>query len=372
MTTKLDSTAGIGCLDELPRVRLAAGGDTPLEAMENLSAAIGGGAHYVKRDDCNGLAFGGNKVRQLEFYLGEALAKGADTIMMTGAVQSNFARTAAAACRKLGLNCHIQLEERVAKNDPEYRKSGNVLLEHMFGAILHSYAQGEDEAGADRNLHELTDRLKATGYHPYIVPMSPDHKPLGALGYVVAARELLRQIDQAGVSLDEIVVAAGSGNTYAGLLFGLRALGSDIRVTGICVRRDIGQQYPRMQKRFKQIADLLQIESNVTDSDIHLIDDYLAPGYGLASGDVMAAIFLGARYEALVLDPCYTGKAMAGMLDRAVAGVADKKNVLFVHTGGTPAIFGYGREIREGVQNLKGHLDHNKWGIAGRNLTQKR
>ena len=120
--------------------------------MENLSKAVGGGSLYVKRDDCNGLAFCGNKVRQLEFYLGEALAEGADTIMMTGAVQSNFARTAAAACRKLGLDCHIQLEERVAKNDPDYRKNGNVLLEHLFGAILHSYPKGEDEAGADRSL----------------------------------------------------------------------------------------------------------------------------------------------------------------------------------------------------------------------------
>ncbi len=276
MNTIPDTNANIGRLNDLPRVRLARG-PTPLEPMENLGKAVGGGSLYVKRDDCNGLAFGGNKVRQLEFYLGEALAEGADTIMMTGAVQSNFARTAAAACRKLGLHCHIQLEERVPKSDPEYRKSGNVLLEHLFGAILHSYSQGEDEAGADRNLEELARRLEATGHHPYTVHMSPDHKPLGALGYVVAAGELLQQIDETGITVDEIVVAAGSGNSYAGLLFGLRALGSDIRVTGVCVRRDIEQQYPRMQSRFKQIAELLDTESKVTDEDIHLIGDYLAP-----------------------------------------------------------------------------------------------
>ncbi len=357
-----DSKGNIGCLNDLPRARLVRR-HTPLEPMENLSKAVGGGSLYVKRDDLSGLAFGGNKVRQLEFYLGEALAEGADTIMMTGAVQSNFVRTAAAACRKLGLDCHIQLEERVAKNDPEYRKNGNVLLNHLFGAILHSYSQGEDEAGADRNLVEIAERLKDTGHHPYIVHMLPDHKPLGALGYVVAAQELLQQIDETGITVDEIVVASGSGNTHAGLLFGLRALGSDIRVFGVCVRRNVERQYPRMQTRLKQIAELLDMESKVTDDDIHLIDDYFAPGYGLANQDVFAAIFLGAQYEALVLDPCYMGKTMAGMLERAVAGKADKKNVLMIHTGGTPAIFAYGQEIREEVQNLKGQLDHNRWGV---------
>ena len=356
------SNGNLGCLNDLPRAQLARR-RTPLEPMENLSKAVGGGSLYVKRDDCIGLAFGGNKVRQLEFYLGEALAEGADTIMMTGAVQSNFSRTAAAACRKLGLDCHIQFEERVAKNDPEYRKNGNVLLEHLFGAILHSYPQGENEAGADSNLAEIAGRLKNTGHHPYIVHMSPDHKPLGALGYVVAAEELLRQIDETGITVDEIVVAAGSGNTYAGLLFGMRALGSDIGVTGVCVRRDVALQTPRMQTRFKQIAELLDMDQKISDDDIHLNDDYLAPGYGLANRDVFAAIFLGAQYEALVLDPCYMGKTMAGMLDIAVAGKADKKNVLMIHTGGTPAVFGYGQDIREEVQNLKGQLDHNKWGV---------
>ncbi len=362
MTTMPDSNGKLGRLNDLPRAQLMRR-PTPLESMENLSKAVGGGSLYVKRDDCSGLAFGGNKVRQLEFYFGEALAEGADTIMMTGAVQSNFARTAAAACRKLDLDCHIQLEERVAKSDPDYRKNGNVLLYHLFGAILHSYPHGEDEAGADRTLVEISERLKSTGHHPYIVHMSPDHKPLGALGYVVAAQELLQQIDETGITVDDIVVAAGSGNTYAGLLFGLRALGSDIRVTGVCVRRDVEQQYPRMQSRFKQIAELLEIESKVTDDDIHLIDDYLAPGYGLANQDVFTAIFLGAQHEALVLDPCYMGKTMAGTFERAVAGKADKKNVLMFHTGGTPAIFGYAQELREVVQNLKGQLDHNRWGV---------
>ncbi len=172
-------------------------------------------------------------------------------------------------------------------------------------------------------------------------------------------------IDEAGIAVDDIVVACGSGNTYAGLLFGLRALSSDIRLTGVCVRRNTECQYPRMQTRFKQITDLLNTESPVTDDDIHLIDDYLAPGYGLAGRDAYAAIFIGAHYEALVLDPCYTGKTLAGTLDRAVAGKADKKNVLMIHTGGTPAIFGYGQELWEEVLNLKGKPGPNKWGVVG-------
>ena len=347
----------LGCLNDLPRVSLC-NIQTPIEHMKNLSHVIDGGSLYVKRDDCNGLAFGGNKVRQLEFYLGEAINKGCDTILMTGAVQSNFIRTAAAACRKLGLNCHAQLEERVDKHDLEYRKNGNVLLNNILGATLYSFPEGENEAGADRNLQEIAQKLTTQGYSPYIVPMSPDHKPLGALGYVIAAQELLEQIEEMKINIDEIVVAAGSGNTYAGLLFGLRAMGSNIKVIGICVRRDAKQQYARMQTRFEQIANLLNMEQQVSKEDIHLIDEYLAPGYGLANQDVYSAMFLGAHHEALILDPCYMGKTTAGLLDRAIEGKKEKKNILMFHTGGSPALFGYGEELR-----LKTKNNNNKWNI---------
>ncbi len=152
-STAAETPRPLGRLDALPRARLAHT-PTPLEALPNLSARLGG-ALYVKRDDCTGLAFGGNKVRQLEFYLGEAVAQEADTILITGAVQSNFARLAAAAARKLGMDCHIQLEQRVPKTDPLYRNSGNVLLDRILGATLHSYAHGEDEAGADRRIRDF-------------------------------------------------------------------------------------------------------------------------------------------------------------------------------------------------------------------------
>ena len=159
----------LGRLNELPRARLGHS-PTPLEAMPNMAARLGNLRLAVKRDDCTGLALGGNKVRQLEFYMGEALSKDADTILITGAVQSNFARLAAAAARKLGMDCHIQLEERVPKTDPAYRNSGNVLLDRMLGATLHSYPEGEDETGADRRLGELAAELESRGRRPYVIP----------------------------------------------------------------------------------------------------------------------------------------------------------------------------------------------------------
>jgi len=234
----------LGRLSDIPRATLFTG-PTPLQPMPNLGAACGGRATlYVKRDDCTELAFGGNKVRQLEYYLGEAVAQDADTVLITGA-------------RKLGMACHIQLEERVATNDPTYRDSGNVLLDRLLGATLHTYPHGEDEAGADRELERIAEELTAAGKRPYIILLAPGHAPLGALGYVVTAWEMLGQIEAEGLHLDEIFVASGSGATHAGLLFGLRALGSDIRVIGVCVRRDAASQRPRIAARCREIAELL-------------------------------------------------------------------------------------------------------------------
>ncbi len=336
-------TAELGRLDAFPRVRLGHG-PTPLEQMANLAAQTGGGRLYVKRDDCTGLAFGGNKVRQLEFYLGEAESRNADTVLITGAVQSNFVRTAAAAAAKLGMDCHIQLEERVPDTDAQYRTSGNVLLDKLFGATLHSYPDGEDETGADRRLGEIAANLEAQGRRPYIVPLAPGHKPLGALGYVIAAREIAKQLAADDIVIDEIVVASGSGHTHAGLLFGLRALGHDVPVTGICVRRDTTAQQARIADRCREIADLLDIRSPVADGDIRLIDDFLAPGYGQLNPPTMDAIAAAARAEGLILDPVYTGKVMAGFLQRTRQR-GKEGSLLFIHTGGAPALFAYGERV---------------------------
>ncbi|MEM9279338.1 MAG: pyridoxal-phosphate dependent enzyme, partial [Pseudomonadota bacterium] len=199
--------------------------DTPLEPQHNLARELGVESFLIKRDDCNGLAFGGNKVRQMEYYLGDAIAKEADTLLITGAVQSNFVRTAAAACAKYGLQCHVQLENRVAKNSENYANSGNVLLDHLLGAIVHAYPEGEDEEGADRNLEDIADRLRSKGRNPYVVHLHPSHPPFGALGYVDAARELVEQIARLEREPDIIFSPSGSGSTHGGLLYGLRALG---------------------------------------------------------------------------------------------------------------------------------------------------
>jgi D-cysteine desulfhydrase/L-cysteate sulfo-lyase len=345
MKTVSDYPADLGRLSAIPRTRLFAG-ETPLQAMPNLARACGGGTLLVKRDDCMDLAFGGNKVRQLEFYFGEAQAQQADTVLITGAVQSNFVRLAAAAARKAGMDCHIQLEERVAKSDASYRNSGNVLLDRLLGATLHAYPDGEDEAGADRRLGEIAEDLRQAGKRPYIIPLAPGHTPLGALGYVVAAGELLQQISGAGLEIDEIVVASGSGNTHAGLLFGLRALESGIPVTGICVRRDAAAQQPRIAARCREIAEFLNVESKVGDADITVIDTFLPPGYGYAGEETLRTILLAARTEALILDTTYTGKAMVGFIHQAKAANGAGARI-FIHTGGTPAIFAYENELTE-------------------------
>jgi D-cysteine desulfhydrase family pyridoxal phosphate-dependent enzyme len=342
-------TANLGKFSAFPRANLSFG-PTPLEAMPNLSRALDGPNLYVKRDDMTGLALGGNKARQLEFYFGEAQAQNADVALITGAVQSNFVRSAAAAAAKLGMACHAQLEERVPDIDPIHRNSGNVLLDKLLGATLYSFAVGEDEAGADRRINEIAETLKADGHTPYIIPLSPGHPPLGALGYVVAAIEILDDLKSQNLTIDEIVVASGSTSTHAGLLFGLRAMGSQIPVVGVCVRRSSDQQTPRVEARCDEIAELLGIESPISETDVVTMDASLSPGYGQLNDMTLEAISLAASKEGLILDPVYTGKVFAGMIHRIRDGVySADQNVLFIHTGGQPSLFAYEPEITKAL-----------------------
>jgi 1-aminocyclopropane-1-carboxylate deaminase/D-cysteine desulfhydrase-like pyridoxal-dependent ACC family enzyme len=253
---------------------------TPIEPMSNLGAALGIDL-AVKRDDCTGVGFGGNKVRQLEFYLGKAQAQRADTVLITGAVQSNFVRTAAAMARRLGMDCHIQLEERVAAKSPQYRENGNVLLDKLLGATLLSYPDGEDEAGADAALTEHAKALRDAGKRPFIVPLSPDSPPLGALGYIAAALELAQQIADGATPPDRIFIGTGSALSHVGLLYGLRALGIEIPVVGVCVRRDAEAQSVRVSKRVDELAAMIGTDCLVCDADIEVDASALEPGYGL-------------------------------------------------------------------------------------------
>ena len=335
----------LGRLMTLPRVALAHT-PTPLEAMPNLSAHVAGSELFVKRDDCTGLAMGGNKVRQLEFYLGQARAEQADTVLITGAVQSNFVRLAAAAACKMGMACHIQLEERVPETDAVYRNSGNVLLDRILGATVHHYPEGEDESGADRRIQEIAADLKRQGRRPYVIPLAPGHPPLGALGYVLSAQELLTQINHQRVDFDHVVVASGSGYTHAGLLFGLKALDHPASVTGVCVRRDAAAQRARIGHHCEGIAELLGLASPVGDLDITLDDDFLSPGYGRTNQATLEAMELAARLEGLIVDPTYTAKAMAGLIHHAHRQKAGSRT-LFIHTGGQPGVFGSEPKLTE-------------------------
>jgi len=317
---------------------------TPLEAMPNLSKAISSAELFIKRDDCTGLALGGNKVRQCEFYLGEAVSQGADTVLITGAVQSNFTRTVAAAARKLGLNCHIQAEKRVSHNSSLYYHSGNILLSRILGATLHNYQQGEDEEGADKQLEVIAEKLREEGKKPYVIHLGPNHPQIGSLGYIVAAREIIKQAKKAHITYDRIVVATGSGATHAGLLFGLRAQNNKTPVTGICVRRKKELQIPRIAKHCDNIANTLGIDNPVKLEDIIINDDALAPGYGQINNAVLEAIELSAQNEGIILDPVYTGRTMAGFISLARKANTGEK-LLFIHTGGQPSIFAYEEDL---------------------------
>jgi D-cysteine desulfhydrase family pyridoxal phosphate-dependent enzyme len=347
------SETSLSALDKFPRVRLGHA-PTPLDPAPALGGELGIELH-IKRDDCTGLAFGGNKVRQLEFYVGAAVAEGADTLLITGAVQSNFVRLAAAAARTQGMEIHIQLEERVPDVDESYRASGNVLLDKLLGAHLTSFPVGEDESAADAALEARASELAKSGRRPFVIHLSVDHPPLGALGYVVAAREFSEQAVARGLAFDHVVLASGSALTHGGFLVGLRALGNDVPVTGICVRRGADLQHPRVFKRCQEIAALIERDGCVTKSDVVVNDSVLAPGYGQMNPATMSAMAMAARLEALMLDPVYTAKTMAGLIALVEDGtIPSGSRVLFVHTGGLPALFGYERSLSKHLEALQG------------------
>ena len=320
---------------------------TPLEKLQRLGDELGIQL-FAKRDDTQPLAMGGNKVRQLEFYLGPAQDQGADTVLITGAVQSNFVRLCTAACRKLGWHPIVQLEDRVPKDDLNYKNSGNVLLDHMLGAEVYTFPEGEDESAADANLDRLADEVRTRGGVPYVIHLGTNHPPLGGLGYALGAVETKLQLDSSANDIDHIVIGSGSGLTHAGFLSGARASGWNVPVHGICVRRAVDLQRPRILQRTKEVLKLLDCPHAPLDDDIKVYDEVFKPGYGLLNDQVREAIKLAAHKEALLLDPVYTGRSMAGLIDLVRRGIISKGDrVLFVHTGGTPGIFAYQSELMQ-------------------------
>ena len=314
---------------------------TPLERLDNISAEFGTNV-WFKRDDCTGLAFGGNKSRQLEFYVGQALAEGADTLLTTGAVQSNHVRMTVAAARKVGLEVEVQLEHRVDRDQPEYHNSGNPYLVRLMGAKIRHYPVGEDEHGADRALEERAVELAAEGRKAYVIPLSNAHTPYGALGYVDAAEELLGQLREREIEPQRFIVPSGSASTHSGFLVGVRASGDTTPVHGVCVRRDAASQKQRVATKIGAVIETLGLDLAIADDEILCDDRMLAPGYGVPSAATVEAIRYLARKEGILLDPTYTGKCFAYLLEGLRGGeYAAGEHVVFLHTGGTPSLFGY-------------------------------
>ena len=317
---------------------------TPLEEMPRLSAALDGPKFWIKRDDCTGLATGGNKTRKLEFLLADALQQGADTLVTQGAVQSNHVRQTAAAACKFGLDCHALLERRVPDRAADYETTGNVLFDHIFGTTIEFRPPGLDMNAEAR---AVTEKFAANGRKPYFIPGGGSNE-IGALGYVSCAYEMLAQFDAQGLDVGWIVLASGSAGTHAGLLAGLHAASSDIPVMGISVRQPRERQIAAVHKL--AAATAAQLTDIPLSLDKTLIDDgYVGAGYGLPTEGTIAAINLIARKEGVLLDPVYSAKGLAGMIGLTEQKFFDsQKDVVFLHTGGAAALFAYGNQLASG------------------------
>jgi L-cysteate sulfo-lyase len=324
-------------LARFPRVRLTQA-PTPLEPMGNLSRLLGGPNLWIKRDDSTGLATGGNKTRKLEYLIGEALAKKADIVITQGATQSNHARQTAAAAAKFGMACEIILEDRTGYTHEDYRKSGNVILDRLLGANIRHVPAATDMDGA---MAKLADELKSQGRTPYVIPGGGSN-PVGALGYVTCALELAEQANVIGLDIDLLVHATGSTGTQAGLLAGLEGSRAGIPVLGIGVRAPRPVQEEKVYSLAARTAEMLGIPGAVARERVVANCDYVGEGYGLPTPGMMEALELVARTEGILLDPVYSGKAMAGLIDLIRKGqFAKGQNIVFLHTGGAVGLFGY-------------------------------
>jgi len=311
---------------------------TPLERLDRLSAELDGPEIWIKRDDCTGMSTGGNKTRKLEFLMAEAIEQGADTVVTQGATQSNHARQTAAFAAKLGLKCHILLEDRTGSNDPNYNHNGNVLLDHLHGATTEKRAGGGD---FNAMIEEIAEKMRAKGRKVYTIPGGGSNTT-GALGYVNCAFELLGQANDAGMQIDHIVTATGSAGTQAGLIVGLEAMNSNIPLLGIGVRAPQDVQEGNVFKLASATAERLGCAGVVAREKVVANTGYVGEGYGIPTESGLEAIKMFAELEAILLDPVYSAKGAAGLIDLIRKGHFKKgERVVFLHTGGSAALFGY-------------------------------
>jgi len=329
-------------LSRFPRVSLAHL-PTPLEHLPRFSKHLGGPQVWVKRDDCTGLASGGNKTRKLEFVMGDALRSGADTVLTVGAVQSNHVRQTAAAACKLGLACEVLLEHRIESASEVYTSSGNVLLDRLFGAVLHEYPAASD---FDTLLEEHAARIRDRGGKPYVIPGGASNR-IGALGYVNCALELLGQANERGLVIDHLVSATGSAGTQAGLVVGLKATHSDVPLLGIGVGAPQALQEQKVFDLAVETSAYVGAEGCVERGDVVANCDYVGEAYGIPTDAMNDAVLTLARTEGLLFDPVYSGKALAGLIDLVRKGhFGDAENIVFLHTGGSAGLFAYADQLR--------------------------
>jgi D-cysteine desulfhydrase len=319
-------------IESLPRVTLAHL-PTPIERLERLSRALGGPELFIKRDDQTGLALGGNKVRKLEFLVGQALEQGADTLVTAGAAQSNHCRQTAAAAAKVGLNCELLLNGKKAD-----LPNGNLLLDELLGARVHWIERAQRLV----KLHEHPEQLRAQGCKPYVIPVGGSNG-VGATGYVLAMMELAEQLRASKQRVDHIVFGSSSGGTQAGMLVGARAVEFSGKLHGVGIDkddRDNGSYEEELAQIANECAKCLKLDVRLNQNDFLVIYGYVGGGYGVVGDLEREAIRMMARLEGIILDPVYAGRAFGSLVDQIRKGVFKRdETVLFWHTGGAPALF---------------------------------
>ena len=312
---------------------------TPLEPMERISKHLGGPNLWIKRDDCTGLSSGGNKTRKLEFLMADAVERDADTIITQGATQSNHARQTCAIAAKLGMESHILLEDRTGYDAEAYTRNGNVLLDELHGATI-SLRPADSDMNAE--MEQLAHLLRDDGKKPYVIPGGGSNE-IGALGYVNAAFELTHQANERSLQIDHLVHATGSAGTQAGLVVGMEAMNSGIPVYGIGVRAAKQKQEENVYGLAQRTLDFMGLNPDlVAREKVVANSDYVGDGYGLPTESMVEAVKMLASYEGILLDPVYSGKGFAGLIDLIRKGHFKRgENVVFLHTGGSVSLFAY-------------------------------
>jgi D-cysteine desulfhydrase family pyridoxal phosphate-dependent enzyme len=326
-------------IHQLPRVELAHK-PTPLEECPRLSEALGGPRIFIKRDDCTGLAFGGNKTRHLEFTLGEAVARDADLIVHGAASQSNHCRQAAAAAARLGLRTVLVLA-RDARSAPV---QGNLLLDHILGAEVRLVEASGPGSGLNEIKKEVAQEYQAQGYRPFVVA-PPLSETLGAVAYADCLLETCDQLEERAIRADYLVLCA-AGGTQSGLVLANKATGAGLRILGVAPIRWPYDTAIALADTANRAAERLGLDVTVGPDEVHNTDNYVGEAYGVVTREGIEALRLMARTEGIILDPSYTAKALAGLIDFVQKGeIGSDATVVFLHTGGTPALFAYAEEL---------------------------